>query len=89
MKSETERKMSSGNLLEVKDLKTHFFTSRGVVKAVDGVSFGLKEGETLGLVGESGCGKTITCLSILGLVPGPAGRITGGKLSSRARTWCP
>jgi len=72
--------MSSENVLEVKDLKTHFFTSRGVVKAVDGVSFGLKEGETLGLVGESGCGKTITCLSILGLVPGPAGRITGGEI---------
>ena len=80
MKSETERKMSSENLLEVKDLKTHFFTSRGVVKAVDGVSFGLKEGETLGLVGESGCGKTITCLSILRLVPAPAGQIVGGEI---------
>lgn len=72
--------MSSENVLEIKDLKTYFFTSRGVVKAVDGVSFTIKEGETLGLVGESGCGKTITCLSILRLVPPPAGRITGGEI---------
>lgn len=72
--------MSSGNVIEVKDLKTYFFTSRGVVKAVDGVSFGVKEGETLGLVGESGCGKSITCLSILRLVPKPAGRIVGGEI---------
>ncbi|MBW2142351.1 MAG: ATP-binding cassette domain-containing protein, partial [Deltaproteobacteria bacterium] len=59
--------------LEVKELKTHFFTKRGVVKAVDGVSFSIEEGETLGIVGESGCGKSITCLSILRLVPKPAG----------------
>jgi len=72
--------MSSGNVIEVKDLKTYFFTSRGVVKAVDGVSFGIKEGETLGLVGESGCGKSITCLSILRLVPRPAGHIVGGEI---------
>jgi peptide/nickel transport system ATP-binding protein/oligopeptide transport system ATP-binding protein len=70
-----------GNILDVKDLKTYFFTRRGVVKAVDGVSFSLGEGgETIGLVGESGCGKTITCLSILGLVPQPAGRIVGGEV---------
>jgi oligopeptide/dipeptide ABC transporter ATP-binding protein len=79
MKSE-KQKISSGNVLEVKDLKTYFFTGRGVVKAVDGVSFEIKEGETLGLVGESGCGKTITCLSILRLVPGPAARIVGGEV---------
>ena len=79
MKS-VKQKISSGNVLEVKDLKTYFFTGRGVVKAVDGVSFELKEGQTLGLVGESGCGKTITCLSILRLVPGPAGRIVGGEV---------
>jgi oligopeptide/dipeptide ABC transporter ATP-binding protein len=72
--------MSSENVLEVKDLKTYFFTNRGVVKAVDGVSFTIKEGETLGLVGESGCGKTITCLSILNLAPPPAGRIVGGEI---------
>ncbi|MFC2042510.1 ABC transporter ATP-binding protein [Chloroflexota bacterium] len=67
-------------LLDVQDLKTYFFTRRGVVKAVDGVSFSLNVGENLGLVGESGCGKTITCLSILRLVPQPAGRIVGGKV---------
>lgn len=67
-------------VLEVRDLKTHFFTRWGVVKAVDGVSFSLGEGETLGLVGESGSGKSITCLSILRLVPKPAGRIVGGQI---------
>jgi peptide/nickel transport system ATP-binding protein len=72
--------MSSKTILEVKDLKTYFFTRHGVAKAVDGVSFWLKEGETLGLVGESGCGKSMTCLSIMRLVPQPAGRIVGGKI---------
>ncbi len=68
-------------LLHVSDLQTHFFTFRGtrVIKAVDGVSFTLNDGETLGLVGESGCGKTTTCLSIVGLLP-PAGRIVGGRI---------
>jgi oligopeptide/dipeptide ABC transporter ATP-binding protein len=75
-----EKKMNSRNILEVKDLKTHFFTRRGVVKAVDGVSFQLKEGETLGLVGESGCGKSVTCFSVIGLVEKPAGRIVGGEI---------
>ncbi len=73
-------KMNSKTILEVKDLKTYFFTRHGVAKAVDGVSFWLKEGETLGLVGESGCGKSMTCLSIMRLVPQPAGRIVGGKI---------
>lgn len=68
------------SILEVEDLKTHFFTRRGVVKAVDGVSFSVGKGETLGLVGESACGKTITCLSILRLVPQPAGRIVSGRI---------
>jgi oligopeptide/dipeptide ABC transporter ATP-binding protein len=68
------------NVLEVKDLKTYFFTRRGVVKAVDGVSFSIGEAETLGIVGESGCGKSITCLSIIRLVPAPAGRIVGGNV---------
>ena len=80
MESKEQREMTSENLLELNDLKTYFFTSRGVVKAVDGVSFTIKEAETLGLVGESGCGKTITCLSILRLVPAPAGRIVGGEI---------
>jgi len=68
------------NTLEVKELKTHFFTRSGVVKAVDGVSFHVGKGETLGIVGESGCGKSITCLSILRLVPPPAGRIVEGEI---------
>ena len=67
-------------LLEVETLKTHIFTRRGVVKAVDGVTFSVDEGETFGLVGESGCGKTMTALSILKLVPRPGGRIVGGKI---------
>ena len=56
-------------LLEVKDLKTHFRTDDGIVKAVDGVSFSVEKGKTLGIVGESGCGKSVTCLSIMGLNP--------------------
>ena len=56
-------------LLEVKDLKTHFTTDDGIVKAVDGVSFSVEKGKTLGIVGESGCGKSVTCLTIMGLNP--------------------
>ncbi len=67
------------NVLEVAGLKTYFFTSRGIVKAVDDVSFDLLKGEVLCLVGESGSGKTVSALSILGLVDSP-GRITGGKV---------
>ena len=68
-------------LLEVSDLRTHFTSFGGsrVIKAVDGVSFTLNEGETLGLIGESGCGKTTTCLSIVGLLP-PAARIASGRI---------
>ena len=69
-------------LLQVSDLRTHFFTFGGtrVVKAVDNIGFTLHEGETLGLVGESGCGKTTTCLSLVRLLP-PAGRIVGGSIA--------
>jgi len=69
------------SLLRVSDLQTHYVSFRGerIVKAVDRVSFTLEEGETLGIVGESGCGKTTTCLSIVGLLP-PAARIVGGHI---------
>lgn len=65
-------------LLEVRDLKTRFYTDDGVVKAVNGVSWEVNEGETLGIVGESGCGKTVSVLSILRLIPQPPGKIEGG-----------
>jgi oligopeptide/dipeptide ABC transporter ATP-binding protein len=70
----------SGKLLEVSNLKTHFFTDDGVVKAVDGVSFSIKKGETFGLVGESGCGKSVTALSIIRLIPDPPGKIVDGTV---------
>jgi oligopeptide/dipeptide ABC transporter ATP-binding protein len=72
-------------LLEVRDLQTHFFTREGVVQAVDGVSFSLEEGRTLGIVGESGCGKSVTALSIMGLIPRPPARIVGGEVVFRGR----
>lgn len=67
-------------LLVVENLKTYFTTRQGVVKAVDGVSFSIEKGEIVGLVGESGCGKSMTSLSILRLVPQPAGQIVDGKI---------
>jgi peptide/nickel transport system ATP-binding protein/oligopeptide transport system ATP-binding protein len=67
-------------VLEVKDLQTHFFTDDGVVKAVNGVSFQVFPGETLGVVGESGCGKSVTALSILRLIASPPGKIVGGQI---------
>jgi len=70
----------SEHLLSVEDLKTYFFTSRGVVYAVDGVSFYVDEDEAVGIVGESGCGKSMTAFSVMGLVPSPPGRIVGGKI---------
>ena len=72
--------MSSDNVLEVRDLVTHFFLRRGVVKAVDGVSFNLKRGEVLGLVGESGCGKSLTALSIMRLLPKGGARTVRGEV---------
>jgi oligopeptide/dipeptide ABC transporter ATP-binding protein len=67
-------------ILEVKGLKTHFFTKHGVSKAVDGIDFTLRKGETLGIVGESGCGKSMTSLSILRLIPSPPGKIEDGQV---------
>src|SRR6202007_1259825 len=67
-------------VLEIEDLKTHFFTAGGIVRAVDGVSYAVRSGETLGVVGESGCGKSVTALSILRLVADPPGRIIGGAI---------
>ncbi|HEX2966875.1 MAG TPA: ABC transporter ATP-binding protein [Syntrophorhabdaceae bacterium] len=72
--------MSYEHLLSVEDLKTYFFTRSGVVKAVDGVSFHLDTGEALGLVGESGCGKSITCHSIVRLLPTIGCRIVDGRI---------
>ena len=67
-------------ILEIENLHTHFFTGAGVVRAVDGVSYALRSGETLGVVGESGCGKSVTALSILRLVASPPGRIVEGAI---------
>ena len=67
-------------LLQVKDLKTYFFTEDGVVRAVDGVTYDIQAGEIMGLVGESGCGKTVSALSILRLIPKPPGRIIAGEI---------
>jgi oligopeptide/dipeptide ABC transporter ATP-binding protein len=72
-------------LLEVRELKTHFFTREGVVRAVDGVSFSLEKGQTLGIVGESGCGKSVTALSIMGLIPKPPAKIVGGEVVFEGR----
>lgn len=67
-------------LLRVRDLRTHFRTEEGLIKAVDGVSFDLKSGETMGIVGESGCGKSVTALSIMRLIRPPRGKIVGGTI---------
>src|SRR3954451_23462535 len=67
-------------LLQVKDLRTYFYTDEGIVKAVDGVTYDVQEGETLALVGESGCGKSISALSLLKLIPIPPGRIVSGEV---------
>ena len=73
------------HLLEVRDLRTYFYTSQGVVKAVDGVAYDIQEGETVALVGESGCGKTMSALSIMRLVPRPQGKIVDGEILFQGR----
>jgi oligopeptide transport system ATP-binding protein len=77
--------MQPSNLLEVKDLRVYFHTEDGTVKAVDGVSFDLKEGQTLGIVGESGSGKSVTNLALMRLVPEPPGKIVSGSINFRGR----
>ncbi|MEN9724073.1 MAG: hypothetical protein RJB38_2059 [Pseudomonadota bacterium] len=79
MRQETDR------LLEVQNLSTSFFTERGEIRAVDDVSFSVFKGKTLGIVGESGCGKSVTSLSIMRLVPSPPGRIVGGRILYQGR----
>ena len=74
---------SNGKLLSVKDLSTSFFTEEGVVRAVQGVSFSINKGKTFALVGESGCGKSVTALSIMRLVPAESGKIVSGELVFR------
>src|SRR5574341_2108678 len=69
-----------GELIQVKELRTSFFTPEGEVRAIDGVSFAIDEGKTLGLVGESGCGKSVSALSILRLIASPPGKIVGGEV---------
>ena len=72
--------MSNQSVLDIQDLKTYFFTYEGVAKAVDGVSYRLAKGEPLGVVGESGCGKSVTALSVLRLIPVPPGKVVGGQI---------
>jgi ABC-type dipeptide/oligopeptide/nickel transport system ATPase component len=72
--------MNDGHLISVENLKTYFFTFEGVARAVDDVSFHLDRGEVLGIVGESGCGKSVTAQTIMRLIPEPPGRIVGGHI---------
>ena len=72
-------------LLQVRNLTTQFFTSSGIVRAVDNVSFDVEEGETVAVVGESGCGKSVSALSVLRLVPWPPGKIVGGSINFRGQ----
>jgi oligopeptide/dipeptide ABC transporter ATP-binding protein len=78
-----EEMEKNGNLLTIEELRTYFYTDEGTAKAVDGVSLEIPKGKTLGLVGESGCGKTVTALSIMRLVPSPPGKIEGGRICLR------
>ena len=77
--------MAAQAILELDELQTHFFTAVGTVRAVDGVSYELRSGETLGVVGESGCGKSVSALSVLRLVANPPGRIVGGAIRFEGR----
>ena len=81
--------MTGERLLEIRGLKTHFATDDGMVRAVDGVDLAIDRGETLGVVGESGCGKSVTALSVLKLIPMPPGRIVDGRILWRGRDLVP
>jgi len=72
--------LTKEKLIELKNIKTYFYIEDGVVKAVDGVDFEIYPGETLGIVGESGCGKSVTSLSIMRLIPEPPGKIVDGEI---------
>jgi len=85
LEGQVDVKTTSETLLQIDDLKTHFFTDRGVARAVDGVSFDVGRGQTVALVGESGCGKTVTALSVMRLVPDPPGRIVDGTVTFQGR----
>src|SRR5438270_3110275 len=80
LSEESERASVDAPLLAVKDLHVQFETSRGVVYAVDGISYTVERGETVAIVGESGCGKSVSSLAIMGLLSKPAGRVTGGQI---------
>ncbi|MGH9784200.1 MAG: ATP-binding cassette domain-containing protein, partial [Terriglobia bacterium] len=80
-----ESRVSNPALLDVRDLKTYFYTDRGVARAVDGVSFFIPPRSTLGLVGESGCGKSVSALSILRLIQSPPGKIVSGAIHFEGR----
>jgi oligopeptide/dipeptide ABC transporter ATP-binding protein len=77
--------MDADTILELRELQTHFATDRGIARAVDGVSFRVRRGETLAVVGESGSGKSVTSLSVMRLIPTPPGRIAGGEILFRSR----
>jgi oligopeptide/dipeptide ABC transporter ATP-binding protein len=79
------RAPATAPLLRVRDLVVEFTTDQGVIRAVDGISFDVHENETVGIVGESGCGKTVTGLALLGLIPSPPGRIAGGSIEFQGR----
>jgi ABC-type dipeptide/oligopeptide/nickel transport system ATPase component len=76
----TDTRINTEVVLKVDDLRTHFTTSWGTVKAVDGISFDLRRGETLGIAGESGCGKSVTMLSLMRLIPIPPGKTVSGSV---------
>ena len=81
--------MNSETVLDITDLKTQFQTEQGIVRAVDGVSLSVRRGGSLGVVGESGCGKSVTALSVMQLLPRPKGRITGGRIVCHRRDGTP